>query len=166
LPQHKIKDFEMVKFKKVKAVTRPLFKWVNGKERFFRIDSAMFIGKENKAAGDGKKMEAAHLCFVTDLESGEEGQIILGKVLQEIFKEQYPEDTYVGKAFSIVQNKVDGKGYNVYVVTEVEVEADEPVTNDANLPPLQASVEAHPEQGFYQSSQAEPEAVTSKKKGK
>lgn len=111
-----------MKFKKVRVVTLPLFKWQANLERYYRFDGAMFQGKpmkENVAEG-AKKKEPAILANVTDLETGEQGQIILGKVLQEILTEDYPADAYVGKCFAIEQRKIAGKDYNGYSVTEIE----------------------------------------------
>lgn len=114
-----------MKFKKVRVVTLPLFKWQANFERYYRIDGPMFVGKSMKEAPatDGKpskQKEPAVLCNVTDLETGEQGQIILGKVLQEILNEDYPEQAYVGKCFAIEQRKIPGKDYNGYSVTEIE----------------------------------------------
>lgn len=109
----------MFNFKKIRSVTLPLIKWVNGVEKYFRFDGAAFIGKEVKQTGT-KKMEPATLAHVTDLESGEQGQIILATVLRKILDEEYPDNSYVGRSFAITQHRVDGKAYNTYTIEEIE----------------------------------------------
>jgi hypothetical protein len=110
-------------FKVKKAVVRPLFKWVNNIEKYFRMDSAIHQGAElsgQKPAADGTKREPAFLAFVTDMETGEEGQIILGKVLRSTLDEHYPNDAYVGLCFAIEQVRDSKKDYNTYNLSEIE----------------------------------------------
>lgn len=106
------------KFKKTRAITLPLFKWQNGVERYYRIDASIFQGKQIKGDTSGK--EPAFLANVTDLETGETGQIILGTVLRGILHDEFPEDTYVGRSFAITQSRDAGKDYNHYSVIEIE----------------------------------------------
>ena len=103
-----------------KHVTLPLFKWEDNKARYYKITSPIFIGKEinDKSAG-AKKKEPAHLMNVVDLETGEEGQVIVATVLRGILTEEYPNDAYVGKGFAITQRKIPGKDYNGYGVDEL-----------------------------------------------
>ena len=104
-----------------KNVTLPLFKWSAGVSKFLTIMGPVFQGKAIKETGATKNKEPAFLCNVTDLESGELGQIIVATVLKSIFHEEYPEDAYVGKSFEIKQRKIPGKDYNGFDVTEIEI---------------------------------------------
>jgi hypothetical protein len=105
------------KFKRTAAVAMPLFKLLPDQPRFFLVDAAIYTGKKI----DDKK-EAALLMPVTDLESGEQGQIIVGQVLKELIYEKYPEKSYVGKKFEVTLRKRADKKYNTYDLYEVEVE--------------------------------------------
>lgn len=107
-------------FKKVKNVTLPLIKLENKREYFLRFDGAMHQGK----TVDDKK-EPPIMAEVTDMETGEQGLIILGQVLRENLKAAYPEDSYVGKIFSIEKSAPEGaRKYSLWNIAEVEEEAD------------------------------------------
>lgn len=105
-------------FKKVRNITLPLFKLSNNRPYYFQPTGPMFLGKkidENK--------EAATLLNVIDLETGEEGQIIVGAVLKGILTESFPGDEYVGKGLEITFHAKGetGKKYNTYTVAEVDI---------------------------------------------
>lgn len=111
------------KFKVAKIVTLPLFKWKNDEERYYQFLEAMYVGKvvDNKSKKEGeKKKDPATLAKVINLETGEMGQIICGKVLQGILNEDYPEHNYVGKSFAITQYRTPEKDYNYYNIYEIE----------------------------------------------
>lgn len=108
------KPHSNLKFTRTRTIAMPLFKLVADTPRFFLADGAMFIGKQI----DDKK-EAATLMAVTDLETGEQGQIIIGQVLKELLIEQYPENGYVGKRFELCLRKRADKKYNTYDLFEV-----------------------------------------------
>lgn len=110
-------------FKIKKRVTLPLFKIVPNQELYIRCESAMFIGKEiTEKDPKAKKKEPATLMQVTDLQTGELGQIICGAVLKGILNDEYPNDAYKGKCFAIEMHKIAGKDYNGYTVTEIEAD--------------------------------------------
>lgn len=98
-----------------RLVTLPLLKLAVGKVAYVRIEEPMYTGK----AVDDK--EAAILCKVTNLETGELSEIILPTVLRSIFTEEFPDDGYVGKGFSIELVKVDGKKYHQIKLAELEL---------------------------------------------
>lgn len=102
-------------FVKHKHVTLPLFKMIPGVERYFLVDGAMFVGKQV----DDKK-EPATLMNVTDLETGEEGQIICPFLLIEALNADYPDNAYVGKMFAISLTRVPEKKYNLVNLTELK----------------------------------------------
>lgn len=105
------------KMQRTKAVAIPLFKMVVNVPRYFLVDGIYFTGKKI----DDKK-EAAILAPVTDLETGETGQIILGKVLRALLDETYPGNAYVGKKFEMCLRRNSDKAYNTYDLYEVEGE--------------------------------------------
>lgn len=105
------------KFKKTKLIALPLFRMIANKQIFVLVDAPMYLGKKV----DPKK-EAATLMRVTDLETGEEGQIIIGKVLHDLIGENYPDDSYVGKKFAIVMRQRADKKYNTYDLSEIETD--------------------------------------------
>lgn len=115
------------RFKKVKAITLPLLKMENEVEYYLKFDGPMFLGK----AIDDKK-EAATLANVTNLESGEQVQIICATVLRGILDEAYPGEEYVGKCFEIVKHRDLEKKYNTYSVCEVA--EPEPEVGDETAP--------------------------------
>ena len=114
---------ETPKFKVKKLVTVPLLKFVIDQPIYVKITSPIFLGKEVKGSGDSSKMEAAHLANIINLETGEEQQIIIAKVVQGVLDEEYPNQGYVGKAFQLTKlAKGSGKRYNPYTVAELDVD--------------------------------------------
>lgn len=111
------------KFTVKKHVTLPLFKWENNKPCYYRFDGPIEQGKPIKEKVGETKKEPAYLAPVTNLETGEQGEIILGTVLRGIMDEDYPDAAYVGKCFELVQKRITGKNYNSYGVTEIEVDS-------------------------------------------
>lgn len=117
----------------VKAlVTLPLWKWQDGVEKAFRIETPIVLGKavkdrgpagvkgEEKGGPKGVQMEPAHICNVTNLETGELMQIITGSVLKGNLEDNYPDQSYVGKCFISTQSKIEGKRYKGYSLAEIE----------------------------------------------
>lgn len=120
-----------VMFKKKKVVTVPVLKLMPGAPAYVRIDSPMEISKQIENKGKGtetdasgakkKKMEPATIAHVTDLIAKCEAIIILGTVLQGVLDEKYPDQSYVGKSFEIInKGKMGDKTYNTYSVVEIE----------------------------------------------
>ena len=105
--------------KKLRSVTRTLFKMENNKEYYFKLQEPMYTGKK---IGD---KEPATLLNVVDLETGEEGQIIVGAVLKGIMEESYPGQEYVGRCFEVVKFRDAKHDYNTYNVTEIADPSDE-----------------------------------------
>lgn len=115
-----------IKFKKKKTVTVPVLKLKPDAPAVVRIESRMEKSKQIEgkgAADDKKKMEPATIAHCVDMTTGEECIIIVGKVLEGVLNDTYPEHSYVGKCFEIVnRGKIGDKDYNTYNVTEVEIE--------------------------------------------
>jgi hypothetical protein len=60
---------------------------------------------------------------VTNLETGEEMQIIANEVLKSSLEDAYPDASYVGKSFEIVRKPIQkGKKYVTFTITEIEAE--------------------------------------------
>lgn len=121
------------KFKTKKNLTKSLIKFVEGVTVYVKIQGAMFIGKEMKgrASNTEAKKEPATLCDVVNLETGEEQQIILHAVVKSVFADEYPNDSYIGKGFSLTKmGKEPGKTYNKFKVEEIELPEDAPKSAD------------------------------------
>lgn len=99
-----------------KRVTLQLFKIEKKKPYYFRMESAMAIGK----AVANSQMEPATVVQVTNLVTGEIGQIICPSVLKKELSDAYPDDSYVGKCFELSIHPVAGKRYSVPQITEIE----------------------------------------------
>jgi hypothetical protein len=105
------------KFKVAKKLTQPLLKLVNDLPVYVTIQDKMYLGKKVE-----EKKDPAMLVHVVDLTTGEECLMILSAVVQGVFKDEYPDDAYVGKSFSICkQAKRPGKAYNEFIVNEIVV---------------------------------------------
>lgn len=109
-------------------VTLPLWKWLDGVEKAFRVESAIVLGKAvkdrgpagaDKGAKGAVEMEPAHVMNVIDLDTGELKQVITGTVLMGNLQENYPDDSYVGKCFISTQSKIEGKRYKAYSLAEI-----------------------------------------------
>lgn len=120
-------------FTVVRRVTLPLWKWADGIEKFYRPTGAIHTGRtvsDTREVGeDGKKkgastvkMEPAQIMTVIDLETNRECELIVGHILKSNLEDNYPKETYVGKSFSSIQSKVEGKRYRQYTLTEIAPE--------------------------------------------
>jgi hypothetical protein len=116
------------KFAVKKHVTLPLLKIVPEKALYVKFEESIVKakpqagGRAPAADSAAAKKEPPELAHVIDLTTGEHCQIIIGTVLGAELRETYPDNSYVGKSFEIVQHKVQGKQYATYGVTEIEVE--------------------------------------------
>lgn len=110
-----------IKFDVVKNVTLPLLKQADDTTVYIQIDSAIYKGKEIKGTGEKAKMEPADLMEVTDLETGEQCEMIANAVLKGNLEESYENESYVGKQFAVTRMKVEGKRYKNYSIKEIQV---------------------------------------------
>lgn len=124
-------------------LTLPQFKFVVDQPRYLRIEGAIYLGKEMKPAEGKKPMEPAHLARVTDLETGELGEVIVPAVLKSTLEESMPNNAYVGKCFAITkQKRQEGKRYDKFGVDEIEdpaVPAESAASEPAASAPAAAS---------------------------
>lgn len=109
----------------VRRVTASVIKFEIDKPRVVRIDDAMRISTRKGGDGDkgGKTMGPATIMTATDIETGEQGVIVVNKVLAGNLAEQYPDDSYVGRTFEIVKHpKKKGAKfeYSPFDITEVK----------------------------------------------
>lgn len=109
-------------FKIKKFVTLPHIKLSPGQDYYLRFDTVMHLGKAIE-----KDREPATLAQVTNMETGEVGEIICSQLLRENLNEAYPNDAYLGLIFHIRLTKVPDKKYNLVHIAEVEDEG-EPIS--------------------------------------
>lgn len=118
----------VIKFRVLKQITLPLIKLGLNEEFFLRFDSEIFRAKENTkgpVGADGKMKQPPFLAHVTHLESGAKGQIIVPAVLKSDLEDSYPEGSYVGHSFLIInKGKKAGKEYNTFELAEIETEGE------------------------------------------
>lgn len=114
-----------------KIVTMPLLKLKQNEPVYVKFLDKTFIGKElknePKTDANGKpsiRKEPPVMAHIINLETGEQADIMLGKVLQGILDDDYPKDAYVGKCFMIELKEQkrgrSGGNYNTYSVAEIE----------------------------------------------
>jgi hypothetical protein len=114
-----VSTFDRSKFKIVRQVTLPLWKWNDDETKYFRIDGEIRIGKPVKATEGQKQMEPAHIASVTNLETNVACEVIVGAVLHSELAENYPNNGYVGKSFAATKTKITGKRYAGYSISEI-----------------------------------------------
>lgn len=102
-------------------VVLPLLKWTDNVSKYLKITGPIHVGKEIQEKGATKKKEPAHLMEVIDLETGEAGEVIVATVLRGILTENFPDETYIGRGFRIMQRKIPGKDYNGFDVDELDL---------------------------------------------
>lgn len=121
-PQVTKKAFD---FKVKKHVTLPLLKIVDETPVYIRIESAIEKAKElaaTRTRSDAAPKQPPELIHVVNLETGEHAQIIANAVLASTFRDEYPENGYIGKSFQVIRHKMrEGKNYATFSVTEIEV---------------------------------------------
>lgn len=100
-----------------KRITMEHFK-LGRTPQYFRMEGKMHQGEEIK----NSNKQPPWLIEVSNLETGEIGQIIAPKILESELNKHYPKDTYVGKCFalSITPPVEGGKKYNLVNITEIE----------------------------------------------
>ena len=110
-----------VQYKVTKTIGSNFWKWEQGKEKVFRVDSAIYVGRAMRTNSGIK--EPPDLMDVTDVETGRQYSLLVHTVLKSNLTEAYPDETYVGKFFSATQHaKEEGKRYCGFTVNEVEVD--------------------------------------------
>ena len=91
-----------------------------GDSIYIKATGKMYIGKPQKDAKEGQKPADMLPCI--NLETGEEGEIIVAAIVKSVLDEKFPDGKYVGKGFGITKgDKPKGKRYFQYMVDEIEV---------------------------------------------
>jgi hypothetical protein len=108
-------------FQVKRAITLELLKPALDVPVYVLIKTPIKVGKAIVKAGE-QNMEPAKVVNCTNLETGEDVQMIIPSVLNAILTEEYPDDTYVGKGFQIIKRaKTAGKRYHTFNVAELEL---------------------------------------------
>lgn len=113
-----------MKFKRVHTVAAQRFEIEIGKEYFLRVDSGERLVRIPAELKDGKETRPAsevNAVMVTDMLSGETGEMMLNHVMQTALQDNYP-DGYKDKIFRVVKGeKQRGKDYYPMQIDEVEI---------------------------------------------
>lgn len=111
------------KFTRVRTITQSVLKLKPGQPRFFFLLSAMYTGKKIDVT-----REAATLVHAVDMETGEEGLVIVTAIMKKELQENYPGDSYVRKGFEVcitrAADPAAGVKYNHISLSEVGVPDD------------------------------------------
>jgi hypothetical protein len=101
-------------------LTNSLFKLEIGTALEIEVTGKIYVGKPQKNAKADDKPADIMPCI--NLDTGEEGAIIVPAVLMSVLKESFPKDNYVGACFSICKReKKDPKDrYFPYDIMEIE----------------------------------------------
>jgi hypothetical protein len=112
---------EGFKFKIKRRVVVPILKLLAGTPVFVRIESAIESRKKVEKDDKGVEKESTiDICRVTNMETGEMGEFVVGNVLRDDLTEAYPDAKYVGLSFRILKKDVPGKRYKTYELDEIE----------------------------------------------
>ena len=104
-----------------KVLTLPLLKLAIDCAEYIKITSPMFKGKDIMTE-DEKKKEPVTLINCVNLKTGEECQMIVNQVFRSILDEEYENQTYVDRGFSVTKHaKKSGKDYHTFSVNEIEL---------------------------------------------
>ena len=110
------------KYQRTRSVTLPQLKLTDETPVYVRFMQPMFVSKVIQKAKPGEApKDPATVVMVTNIETGELMQLIVGAALKGILTEEYAGDAYVDKNFEIVKHeKAPGRRYNTYSVYEIE----------------------------------------------
>lgn len=107
-----------------KILTLPLLKMKIGEPVYVKFTAPTFVGKKIAEEPGKVAKEPPIMANVINLPTGEMVQIMLGSVLQGILRDEYPNDSYVGKSFmlQLAEQKRGrlGGNYNTYKVAELD----------------------------------------------
>lgn len=112
--------FDPNNIKVVKKVTFAHLKLTDGVPVYITFNSEIYKGKEIAQKGDEVDKKPADLAHVTNLQDGQEYEMIVNAVLKSTLEENYENAGYVGKSFMVQRDKIEGKRYKGFSVTEIE----------------------------------------------
>lgn len=110
-------------FRRKRKLVAPLLnaKMQVGQTVYFKITGELYVGKLQKDAKEGEK--PADLVRAINLETGEEGDIMVPAVLKSVLEKEFENASYVGCSFSMTKKeKPEGKRYYQYEIDELETD--------------------------------------------
>lgn len=116
-----------IKVKAVKAVTRPVLRQLDNVPIAVKIMTAIRAGEEfvrQSRAGEAV-MKPADICFVVNLETGEEQTLVANAAMKSALERAYPGEGYVDHAFAMISHKrahKEGKQIREYLIKELILE--------------------------------------------
>jgi len=122
-----------LRFKKIKAVTRPQLKLTAGIEYHIKFEAPVHQGERLQDDRD-----AAFLANVVNLDTGEEMQIVCPSVFRKELDRTYPGESYVGKCFAFELMRVPEKRYNM-LKSFIEISVEETATGASERQTLTAA---------------------------
>lgn len=100
----------------------PQLKLVSHQAVYFQAMGKMYIGKANPEKPDDK---AADLCRVRRIPDNAEFTIVIPAILKSVWDGDFADHKQIGLGFMVTKgDKVEGKRYFSYDVSEIEVPAD------------------------------------------
>ncbi len=119
-------DDPSAKYKRLAAVTLPTFKMADGQPYYFKFAGKIHPGDganlKGKVDEKGDPKQPPDVAQVIDIETGEMGMIVLGKILVSDLRNMYDADGYVGKCFEITKLEpkpgTRAKTYSVFEIAE------------------------------------------------
>jgi hypothetical protein len=107
-----------------KSLTPPVLKLEEDVTHYIKITAPMYVGrviKDDKRKEGDKEREPATIIDCVNLDGGEVCQVIATAVIKSTLSESYPDNTYVGKSFSIKKaGRQPGKQYNKFEINELD----------------------------------------------
>jgi hypothetical protein len=104
------------------ALGGSLWKWEDGVAKDFTVKSVIRKGSVIARSGI---TTAPDIMDVTDIATGMDQKVLVGKVLLSTLTENYPNDGYVGKSFRVTQGPPPaGKRYKTMTVQPLELVED------------------------------------------
>jgi hypothetical protein len=108
----------------VKRVSVPVLQWPEGMTLTFSPLTKIEVGKviEGKKDDDDKPAKPAHIMQVMGV-GGSVRLLVVGTVIEGNLKENYPNDSYVGKWFAATKfepNRARKQRYATYEISEIE----------------------------------------------
>lgn len=113
-----------VKVVGIKSVTRPVLKQVDNIPIAVKIISPIRKGEIFKQEGRDD-MKPADICFVVNLQTGEEQTLVCNAALKSALERTYEDDGYNGRYFAIISQKRPHKETRTireYFIKELELE--------------------------------------------
>lgn len=113
-----------IKYKQKRVLTIPTLVLKDNQPVILKFTGPMFTGKIMPVKEGQTEKAPATLANVVDVETGEVYQLMVNSVLHALLDEEYEDNAYVGKVFSVERLPARaGKAYNGFKVSEMELES-------------------------------------------